>query len=247
MRIRIVVLSGLSDIRAGPVFLCRRRVRLDRARLHWRADAVRRQRRRAELVLWHRRSRRVQEGPVLPLSGAVAPRSADGAHPITLDVAQSRGADDTRARVQRRGRGRAVRQRPVGGPRQAPRRVGVSLPLGQCQVCARRAAGCGVLRAVAYKNSAQWAVDSRRTAGDAAALNVTVDRASIAGDGVDLAYVTVAAVDANGTVVPRASHTVIFSVSGPGRFVASDNGDPTDMTAFPSTSRKVFRVLRWGL
>ncbi|KIM94790.1 glycoside hydrolase family 2 protein [Oidiodendron maius Zn] len=101
----------------------------------------------------------------------------------------------------------------------------------------------GDLRAVAYKNGNQWAVDSRKTAGNAAALNVTVDRASIAGDGVDLAYVSVAVSDASGTVVPRADNTITFSVSGPGTLVSTDNGDPTDMVAFSSASRKAFSGL----
>jgi beta-galactosidase len=101
----------------------------------------------------------------------------------------------------------------------------------------------GDLRAVAYKNSAQWAVDTRKTAGNATALNVTVDRSSIAGDGLDLAYVSVAVVDTSGTVVPRASNTITFSVSGAGKLVTTDNGDPTDMTAFPSASRKAFSGL----
>lgn len=101
----------------------------------------------------------------------------------------------------------------------------------------------GDLRAVAYKNGKQWAVDERKTAGNAAALNVTVDRANIAGDGLDLAYVSVAVVDANGTVVPRATNSITFTVSGPGKLVSTDNGDPTDMTSFPSATRKAFSGL----
>jgi beta-galactosidase len=105
----------------------------------------------------------------------------------------------------------------------------------------------GELRAVAYKNGVQWAVDTRKTAGNAAALRVTVDRAAIAGDGLDLAYVSVEVVDSAGTVVPRAADTVTFAVSGPGKLVATDNGDPTDMTAFPSASRKAFSGLAMGI
>jgi beta-galactosidase len=105
----------------------------------------------------------------------------------------------------------------------------------------------GELQAVAYKNGAQWAVDSRKTAGNAAALNLTVDRSGITGDGLDLAYVSVAVVDFSGTVVPRAANTIIFAVSGPGKLAATDNGDPTDMTAFPSASRKAFSGLAMGI
>jgi beta-galactosidase len=98
----------------------------------------------------------------------------------------------------------------------------------------------GEVRVVTYKNGAQWAVDAKRTVGAAAGLNMTADRTAIAGDGYDLSYITVGVVDAKGDAVPRANNTVTFSVSGPGQIVATDNGDPTDMTAFPSLTRKAF-------
>ncbi|KAK4163866.1 glycoside hydrolase superfamily [Cladorrhinum sp. PSN259] len=101
----------------------------------------------------------------------------------------------------------------------------------------------GEVVAVGYKNGKEWARDVRRTAGAATGLEVSVDRPMIDGDGKDLAYVTVKVVDAKGTVVPRANNSVTFSVEGPGRLVATDNGDPTDMTAFPSPSRKAFSGL----
>jgi len=101
----------------------------------------------------------------------------------------------------------------------------------------------GDLRAVAYVNGVQWAVDTKKTVGAASKLNITADRITIRGDGYDLSYITVAVVDSNGDVVPQASNTVTFSVSGPGEVVATDNGDPTDMTAFPSLTRKAFSGL----
>lgn len=69
---------------------------------------------------------------------------------------------------------------------------------------------------------------------------ITADRTQIAGDGYDLSFVTVAIVDANGDIVPQASNTITFSVTGPGKIVATDNGNPSDFTVFPSLSRKVF-------
>jgi beta-galactosidase len=98
----------------------------------------------------------------------------------------------------------------------------------------------GELRVVAYKNQTKWAEDTKKTVGAAAALRATADRAKISGDGYDLSYVTVAVVDGNGDTVPRASDAIAFSVSGPGRIVSTDNGDPTDLTAFPSLVRKAF-------
>lgn len=96
----------------------------------------------------------------------------------------------------------------------------------------------GDLRVVTYKNGKEWATDTKKTVGSAAGLNMTADRTSISGD--VLSFVSVAVVDSNGDVVPRANNSIKFSVSGPGRIVSTDNGDPTDMTVFPSTTRKAF-------
>ncbi|KAL2071026.1 hypothetical protein VTL71DRAFT_12261 [Oculimacula yallundae] len=100
----------------------------------------------------------------------------------------------------------------------------------------------GDLRAIAYKNGIQWASDTRKTANNASALKVTVDRSTITGDGLDLVYVSVAVVDSSGTVVPRAANSITFSVSG-GTLVSTDNGDPADFNSFSSATRKAFSGL----
>lgn len=99
----------------------------------------------------------------------------------------------------------------------------------------------GELRAVAYKGGRVWATETVRTAGEPAGLLLKADRSLIKGDGEDLAFTTVEVIDRRGDVVPRADNTISFSVvSGPGEIAATDNGDPTDMTPFPSTERKAF-------
>jgi beta-galactosidase len=99
----------------------------------------------------------------------------------------------------------------------------------------------GSIRVVAYKNGKQWATDSRTTAGSAASLNITADRTSIAADGKDLSFISVAVVDANGTIVPTANNAITFAItSGAGKIVSTDNGDPTDKTPFPELTRKAF-------
>lgn len=99
----------------------------------------------------------------------------------------------------------------------------------------------GSVRVVAYKNGAQWATAEHRTVGQAAALNITADRTSIAGDGRDLSFISVAVVDSKGDSVPAASNEITFSItSGPGKIVSTDNGDPTDKVPFPSKTRKAF-------
>ncbi|RYC61657.1 hypothetical protein CHU98_g4565 [Xylaria longipes] len=101
----------------------------------------------------------------------------------------------------------------------------------------------GELRVVTYKAGEEWATDTKKTVGAAANLKMTADRTSIAGDGYDLSFITVAVVDGNGDVVPQASNNVTFSITGPGKIVSTDNGNPTDFTVFPSPSRKAFSGL----
>lgn len=101
----------------------------------------------------------------------------------------------------------------------------------------------GELKVVAYKDGKQWATDTVKTTGDAAKLSLEPDRATITNDGYDLSYVTLTVLDEDGLMVPRAKQMVTFEISGPGEIAATDNGDPTDMTAFPSLTRKAFNGL----
>ncbi|KAK4096800.1 glycoside hydrolase family 2 protein [Parathielavia hyrcaniae] len=101
----------------------------------------------------------------------------------------------------------------------------------------------GEVRVVVYKGGKEWATDVKRIVGDAKELKMTADRTRIRADGDDLSFVSVAVVDGNGDTVPRASNPIAFSVSGPGQIVATDNGDPADMTAFPSLTRNAFSGL----
>ncbi|RDW84235.1 hypothetical protein BP6252_01825 [Coleophoma cylindrospora] len=99
----------------------------------------------------------------------------------------------------------------------------------------------GNLHVVTYKDGVLWAEDMKKTVGAAAALNLTADRTTIAADGYDLSYITVAVVDSEGEVVPEAGNNITFSVSGPGEIASTDNGNPVDQTVFPSLSRDAFK------
>jgi len=101
----------------------------------------------------------------------------------------------------------------------------------------------GVLSVVAYKNGKQWARDSVRTAGPTSGLLLGPDRSVISADGNDLSFVTLTVADRSGQIVPRSENEIYFEISGPGEIVATDNGDPTDMTPFPSRERKAFNGL----
>lgn len=98
----------------------------------------------------------------------------------------------------------------------------------------------GELRIVAYKDGKRWAEAAQRTAGPAAALELSPDRTTLRADGKDLAFISVAIRDAAGTHVPRANSAVRFSVEGPGEIIATDNGDPTSFESFQSPNRRAF-------
>ena len=71
-----------------------------------------------------------------------------------------------------------------------------------------------------------------RTPGSASCVSVTLDTAtlSLKADGADLAIAYASIVDANGTVVPTATNSVTFTVSGPGTIISGD-GNPVAAVA----------------
>jgi len=79
-----------------------------------------------------------------------------------------------------------------------------------------------------------------KTAGESAGIILGTDRAEIAADGKDLAFVTVTIVDENGVVCPKADNLVKFSVEGEGSLRAVGNGDPTSLKSFVEPYRKAF-------
>lgn len=101
----------------------------------------------------------------------------------------------------------------------------------------------GELHVKTWKDGRAWAAETVGTTGEAARLKLTADRSRIANDGEDLSFVTVEVLDRDGRVVPTAANSITFDIKGPGDIVGTDNGDPTDMTAFPSPTRKALSGL----
>lgn len=98
----------------------------------------------------------------------------------------------------------------------------------------------GELKVIAYKEGNVWAENKVETTGQAAKLSATTDRKLINADGYDLSFVSVSITDESGNVVPTANHLITFEIEGPGEIVATDNGDPTNMTSFSSVERNAF-------
>ncbi len=101
----------------------------------------------------------------------------------------------------------------------------------------------GELKAQVYKRGKKWAEDVIRTTEKPEKLTVTPDRLSLNADGKDLSFVTVSIVDRNGLSVPDAHHFLEFAIEGPGEIIATDNGDPTDMTSFSAHHKNAFNGL----
>jgi len=101
----------------------------------------------------------------------------------------------------------------------------------------------GELKVIAYKNGAKWAEDVVRTTEKASALSLTADRPVIHPDGTDLIFITVRIEDKNKLLVPRSNNQLNFSIEGPGKIVATDNGDATSHESFQAKSKKAYNGL----
>ena len=98
----------------------------------------------------------------------------------------------------------------------------------------------GELKAIAYKNGVKWAEDIMRTTDKAYKLSVSADRTLVNADGKDLVFITVKIEDKNSLPVPRTGNQLSFSIEGPGRIVATDNGDATSFESFQAKSKRAF-------
>ena len=77
----------------------------------------------------------------------------------------------------------------------------------------------GEIKAVGCKNGEAVVEQLVRTSGEAARLEVVVDRTTLVAGGRDVAHLTVRTLDAEGRFVPRAVNNVRFDLSGPARLI----------------------------
>ena len=101
----------------------------------------------------------------------------------------------------------------------------------------------GRLEAVAYKAGCEYARTHVETTGEPAAITLTPDRPSLAGDGCDAMPITVSVVDEEGRVVPRAENEISFTLAGPGENLGHGNGNHNSHEPEQGPRRKVFHGL----
>lgn len=98
----------------------------------------------------------------------------------------------------------------------------------------------GELKVIAYRNGVRWAEDIMRTTEKASVLSLSADRPTVRPDGYDLIYITLRIEDKNKLLVPGSNNILNFSIEGPGKIVATDNGDATSHESFQAKSKKAY-------
>jgi beta-galactosidase len=98
----------------------------------------------------------------------------------------------------------------------------------------------GTLKAVGRKEGKDVVTVEIGTTGEAAGIDLKVDRDTIAADRRDVAHVTVRVVDAQGRMVPDAANEVAFEIQGEGKLIGLDNGDSQSHEDYKSNRRKAY-------
>jgi beta-galactosidase len=101
----------------------------------------------------------------------------------------------------------------------------------------------GTLRAVGTKDGKEVATAEIATAGEPAAVKLSVDRNVIAADRRDVAHFTAAIVDDKGREAPLADNEVTFEIEGEGKLIGVDSGDPSSHEDYKSNRRRAFHGL----
>jgi beta-galactosidase len=101
----------------------------------------------------------------------------------------------------------------------------------------------GTLTAKGIKDGQPIEIVEVHTTGTPAKLSLTVDRPRIRTTPDDLAHITVAVQDAQGRIVPTANNAITFALTGAGRILGVDNGQPDSHEPYKASSRRAFSGL----
>ena len=161
----------------------------------------------AQLLFRHRGPGGLQEGPLLPLPGPLASRTADGPSASALELARARGADHARAPLHLGDEGELF----LNGRSLGAKGGAYDYRLRWDDVVYQP----GELKAVAYKRGKQWAERWFRLPAHRA-NQARAGPPDHQADGQDLAFVTLTVADKAGQLTPRSNNHVAFELSGPG-------------------------------
>lgn len=98
----------------------------------------------------------------------------------------------------------------------------------------------GVLRAVGRRDGAVVTIAETRTASAPAQLLLHADPPTLRVNDRNLVHIAATVVDAEGTMVPNASHAIHFDLQGDARIIGVDNGDPLSHMNFQGNTIQAF-------
>ncbi len=99
----------------------------------------------------------------------------------------------------------------------------------------------GELTAVAYRNGLEVARDTQRSFQESAEIVLSASSDEMPADGRSLAFIEIGMADRDGNPVRNACDRVFVSVTGAGRLLGLDNGDPTDTKeGYKACTRRLF-------
>jgi beta-galactosidase len=99
----------------------------------------------------------------------------------------------------------------------------------------------GTLKAAGVQDGKEVESTTLATTGDATAIKLTPDRATIKADGQDLSYVDVEVVDKDGNLQPNADQLVTFSLDGPGTIAGLGNAYLKSEEPYQGTQCHVYK------
>jgi beta-galactosidase len=101
----------------------------------------------------------------------------------------------------------------------------------------------GTLKAVGRKGGKIVCQEEITTTGQPSKIRLTVDRHTIMADKRDVAHVKIEVLDEEGRVVPNANEPIKIEVTGEGKLIGLDNGNPFDHTSMKTNERRAFNGL----
>jgi len=99
----------------------------------------------------------------------------------------------------------------------------------------------GTLKAVSRKNGKLILTKEIRTAGEAARIELIVDKTNLRSGEKDLSFVTARILDKKGNLVPYADNLIKFLITGNGTIAGTDNGYQADTVSLKSRERKCWK------
>jgi len=98
----------------------------------------------------------------------------------------------------------------------------------------------GVLKAVGRKNGKQI-IQEIQTTGAPAEIRLSTDTMKVLANGSDVSVINVTVTDSQGNIVPTATNSIKYTITGSGKLLGLDNGDLRDLTLFQSNERKAYK------